>query len=103
MIQLVYFVKVAPGVQLSHCVIVCHCFVFFHESLRWAFCRETVTWDKNTSLEGERCGGELEKQRDYIIQKAVMSFLFKVPQRCLPFSKVFFCALYVTVFFAKGP
>ena len=29
MIQLIYFVKVAPGVQLSHCVIVCHCVLFF--------------------------------------------------------------------------
>lgn len=88
-IQLIYFVKVAPGVQLSHCVIVCHCVFFFHESLQQALCRETVTWGKNTSLESERRGGN-QKNKEITSFRKLMSFLFKVPQRCLPSSKVFF-------------
>ena len=76
MIQLVYFVKVAPGVQLSHCVIVCHCVLFFF-SRKFAMgpLQRNCHMGQNTSLEGERRGGELEKRRDYIIQQAnVLSF-----------------------------
>ena len=93
MIQLIYFVKVAPGVQLSHCVIVCHC-VFFFFSRKFAI----GPLQRNCHMGQKHLAGrrttwwELEKQRDYIIQKAnVLSFqgplaLFAIQQGVFLYS-----------------
>ena len=60
-----------------------------------SFLQNTVTWDKNTLLDGKR----KEKQRDYMILKAnILSFKF--PQRCLPSSKMFLHQ--VNVFLQRG-
>ena len=101
MIQLIYFVKVAPGVQLSHCVIVCHCGFFF--SRKFAI----GPLQRNCHMGQKRLAGrrttwwELEKQRDYIIQKANV-LPFQGPSALFAIQQGVFCTLYVTVFLAKG-
>ena len=60
-----------------------------------SFLQNTVTWDKNTLLDGKR----KEKKGDYMILKAnILSFKF--PLRCLPSSKMFLHQ--VNVFLQRG-
>ena len=61
--------------------------------------RETVSWNKDPYL----AGYSKERRGKRLLLPKVISFLFKVTQHCLPFSKVFLYHVHVIVSCSKGP